>query len=83
MAGAETIQNEPMLFGKNLNALATKIITTVPGCALATLCIGDGFGEQARSMEVEVSVEMIAAERINEGREALRDVAVAKLFAYD
>ena len=51
--------------------------------ALATLCIGDGFGKQARSMEVEVRVEMIAAERINEGREALRDVAVAKLFTYD
>ena len=51
--------------------------------ALATLGVGDGFGEQARSMEVEVSVEMIAAEHIDEGREALRDMAVAELFTYD
>ena len=51
--------------------------------ALSPLVVSDGFGEQARSMEVDVRVEVIAAERIDAGREALRDVAVAELFTYD
>ena len=34
-------------------------------------------------MEVDVRVEMVATERIDEAREALRDVAVAQVFTHD
>ena len=34
-------------------------------------------------MEVEVGIEVIAAERIDEARKALRDVAVAQVLAHD
>jgi hypothetical protein len=51
--------------------------------ALAALGVGDDFCEQARSMEVDVRVEVTAAEGVDQPREALRDVAVAEVLAHD
>ena len=51
--------------------------------ALPALCVGNGFGEQTRPVEVDVRVEVLAAEGIHEAREALRDVAVAQVFAHE
>jgi len=51
--------------------------------ALAAFGIGDGFGEQAWSVEIEIGIEVVAAEGIYRCGEALRDVAVAQRFAYD
>ena len=34
-------------------------------------------------MEIDVRVEVLAAKSVDQGREALRDVAVAQVFAHD
>ena len=34
-------------------------------------------------MEVDIRVEMIATKRIDEGREALRNMAVTQVFTHD
>ena len=43
----------------------------------------NSFGEQARTVEIDVGVEVLAAEGIDQVSEALRDVAVAEVFAHD
>ena len=51
--------------------------------ALSAFGVGDGFGEQAGAMEVHVVVQMLAAEGIDQRGEALRNMAVAEVFAHD
>jgi hypothetical protein len=51
--------------------------------ALAALGVGDGFGEQAGAVEIDVGVKVVAAKRIDQIGEALRDMAVAEVFAHD
>ena len=51
--------------------------------ALTALGVGDYFGEQARSMEVDIGVQVVAAEGIDRHGKALRDVAVAQVLAHD
>ena len=46
------------------------------GLAAAALGIGNGFCEQAGPMKVDVEIQLIAAEGVNQRREALEDMAV-------
>ena len=47
------------------------------------LGIGDGFGEEARAMEIHVRVEMLLAEGVDPGGKALGDVRVTQVFTHD
>ena len=51
--------------------------------ALTAFGVGDDFGEEAGAGEVELGVEVIAAERLDEACNALRDVAVAQVLAHN
>lgn len=51
--------------------------------ALAAFGIGEGFGEQTWPVEVYTGMQVVAAEGIRWCGKALRDVAVAQMFAYD
>src|SRR5258705_13256511 len=42
-----------------------------------------GFGEQARAMEIQVGVQILPIEGVDKRREALRDMAVAEVFAHE
>ena len=47
------------------------------------LDVGYRFGEETGAMEVDVRIEKVVAESVDLGGEALRDMAVAEVFAHD
>ena len=51
--------------------------------ALTTLGVGNGLCVEARAVEIEVGVEMVAAEDVDQSGVVLRDMAVAEVFAHD
>ena len=48
---------------------------------MLALGIGVDDGEEARAVEIDVGIEVAAVEVVEFGREALRDVFVAEVFA--
>ena len=51
--------------------------------ALTPLSIGCGFGEQARSVEIDVRVQVRLVKGVDQSGEALRDMAVAQVLTDD